>query len=482
MRRSAARLAISIACVLAASASAAPPPEGTCPTLSGDAQEGTGGGDVAPFVLQEGMRIALGNLLAMRQLFPPEVWAHREAFFFEGMRMEVGPCHRRYPVPPFYSQATLAHWEAARLDDDGNLEGYVAGLPFPPDRLDPDAPDAGLRWAWNLEHRYRGAGPTGSFRLTDMPSRIGAVETYEGSFFLLRTQHRADLADLSYEVPEGAKNLWVAGGRFDEPFHARHLAWRQLRPQKAAEKFKVSDRTWVYVPDMRKPRRAATGWVDGLFTPRYSASQQFQAGGGVPFMVGDQVDAINPTAGVSAAASENIRRGFVGLVIRPNAYHWTYRGERDVLAPLNASRTGYPLNEERNFGPSGLSLASDRWDLRRAVVIDGVLKRPNENVAGVTLYLDHQTQQPLYYISRRKNGLILDVGILAHRYSGDLGHYPEWPAGGKAHVFDPVAESFYTAAEGGTGWRRESYDIRSLPHEPDERGRMTSVSELTRGR
>jgi hypothetical protein len=299
---------------------------------------------------------------------------------------------------------------------------------------------------------------------------------------MLRTQHRADLADLSYQVPEGAKNLWVAGGRFDEPFHARHLAWRQLRPEKAAEKFKESDRTWVYVPDMRKPRRAATSWVDGLFTPRYSASQQFQAGGGVPFMVGDQVDAINPTAGVSAAASENIRRGFVGLVIRPNAYHWTYRGERDVLAPLNASRTGYPLNEERNFGPSGLSLASDRWDLRRAVVIDGVLKRPNENVAGVTLYLDHQTQQPLYYISRRKNGLILDVGILAHRYSGDLGHYPEWPAGGKAHVFDPVAESFYTAAEGGTGWRRESYDIRSLPHEPDERGRMTSVSELTRGR
>jgi hypothetical protein len=216
--------------------------------------------------------------------------------------------------------------------------------------------------------------------------------------------------------------------------------------------------------------------------PRYSASNQIAAGGGMPFGMGEQVGAINPTAGISAGASENIRRGFVGLVHRPNAYVWTYRGERDVLAPLNGTRSGYPTEKERNFGPSGLSVASDRWDLRRAVVLDGVLRRGEEAVAGVTLYVDWQTRQPLYYVSRRKNGLILDIGILVHRFSGDVPAYPAWPSGGPALVFDPVAASFYTVAEGGTGWRRESYDVQSIPVDSAERHRMTSVAELTQGR
>lgn len=473
-------LGLGAALAAAAPASAAPPAEGECPVLSGTAPAGAAE-DAAGFALREGMVLGIQDVLALQELLPPEVWSHREAFFFEGMRMEIGPCHRRYPVPVFYGEATLAHWESVRLDDDGNLRGYVAGLPFPTDRIDPAAPDAGARWAWNLEHRYRGAGPAGSFRLTDMPTRIGSVETYEGSFFQVLTRHRADLAAGGYRVPEAGETMWVAGGRFDEPFHARHLAWRQLRPEKTQSRYQEADRTWVYVPDMRKPRRAATAWTDGLYTPRYSSSQQIAAGGGVPFARGESIESIHPTAGISAAATENIRRGFVGLALRPNAYRWSYAGERDVLAPLNGTRSGYPDEEGRNFGPSGLSPADDRWDVRRAVVLDGALKRPEENVAQVTLYVDYQTQQPLYYISRREDGLLVDVGILVHRWSGDLPAYPIWPTGARALVFDPVAATFYAATEGGTGWRRESYDVLSIPQSEEERRRMTSVAELERG-
>lgn len=473
-------MAVGMALALAPPAGAAPPAEGECPVLAGAPTPG-GEEDTGGRALREGMVLGIQDLLALQDLLPPEVWSHREAFFFEGMRMEVGPCHRRYPVPAFYSEATLAHWESVRLDDDGNLRGYVAGLPFPTDRIDPAAPDAGTRWAWNLEHRYRGAGPGGSFRLTDMPSRIGSVETYTGSFFMLQTRHRADLAASGYAVPEAAETMWVAGGRFDEPFHARHLAWRQLRPVKTQSDYKESDRTWVYVPDMRKPRRAATAWVDGLYTPRYSSSQQIAAGGGVPYAQGENIQSIQPTAGISAAATENIRRGFVGLALRPNAYRWTLMGERDVLALLNGARSGYPEDPSRNFGPSGLSPADDRWEVRRAVVLNGALKRPEENVAQVTLYVDYQTQQPLYYISRRANGLLVDVGILVHRWSGDLPAYPAWPTGTRALVFEPVAAAFYAATEGGTGWRRESYDVLSVPQSESERRRMTSVAELERG-
>lgn len=456
------------------------PPEGSCQTI-GNLLEGASIEDAGAARVAEGTVLTPESLLALRSLFPPELWAQRKIFFFPGMRLEVGPCHRRYPVPGFFSRTTAEYGQRARLDEDGNLVDYVAGVPFPPESIDPGAEDAGTKWAWNLTFRYRGAGYTGSFRLVDLPSRIGVPETYLGSFFLIQTGHRADLVQSGFSVPEANQNLFVAGGRFEEPFNARHLAWRQMRPDKALRSYKESDRTWVYVPDMRKVRRAATAWVDGMYTPRYRVAGTTAGGGSLPYQQGGQVIGIQPTSSWSAAATENLRRGFVGLVLRPNAYVWKLRGTRDVLAPLNSTRLGYPIDSNRNFGPSGLSMADDRWDLRRAVIIEGISRVQDEDVSRITLYVDYQTRQPLYYISRNREGLLSDVGILVHRFSGDDPEYPEWPGGGKALVFDPVAASFFAASDGRSGWRRESYDVRSVPTSESEIERMTSVAELDRG-
>ena len=148
-------------------------------------------------------------------LLPAEVWRNREVFFHDGMRMEVGPCHRRYPVGEAYLQATQRFAPQSKLDDEGNLEGNVAGLPFPPDGIDPKAEDAGIRWAWNVERRYRGAGYAGKFRLVDMPTRaFGGIQTYEGNWFMLLTRHRADLAASDYALPIASDQDWIAGGSF----------------------------------------------------------------------------------------------------------------------------------------------------------------------------------------------------------------------------------------------------------------------------
>ncbi len=475
-----------LAMLFAASPSAAaPPPEGSCPrsgTLAGAVVEDGGGA-----ILEEGAQIGLGDLPKLRQLIPEEVWQHRTVFFHEGMLLQIGPCHRRYAFPQFFTRATEAHAAGVTLDEEGNLSGYRAGLPFPPEKIDPAAPDAGARWAWDLALRYRGAGPIGSFRITDLPSRIGSPEIYSGSFFWLQTAGRADLlheGDPSSGSLLG-RALWVAGGRFDEPTNARELAWRQIRPDSTLASFEKSDDTFVYVPSMRKPRRAATSWVDGLYTPRFRVSGTDASGGAVPYgstQYGPEA-AVHPTAGLSIAASENLRRGFEGLAIRPNAYRWTLAAERDVLAPLNSANPGYPENPDRNFGESGLSVASDRWDVRHAAVIEGVAKRNDEgDAARLTIYVDWQTQQPLYWITRKRSGLILEVGILVHRYSGDVAQYPEWPGGGLSLVFDPVAASFFSVSEGRSGWRRESYDVRSVPVDDAEIKRMTSTDALLRGR
>jgi hypothetical protein len=482
-RRRAARTSAALAALLlAVPAWAGLPAENECPVLSG--LPGAGPAEDAISVkLREGMLLHFADVLLLGSLLPPEVWRNRDIFFHDGMRMEIGPCHRRYAPADFYRDASSRYAGRPRLDAEGNLLDYTAGLPFPPEQIDPKARDAGLRWAWNFERRYRGAGHVGSFRIVDMPSRMGGIQTYEGSWFLLQTAHRADLADTGYRLQVADDSAWVAGGFFEEPQPARHLAWRQIRPLDVALHYARPDDTFVYVPTMRKVRRAASSWVDGLYMPRYRVSGDF-GGGGVP-MGGDGFapgGAINPTSGESIAVTENLRRGFTGLSLRPNAYEWRVQGEREVLAPINITRGGYPQDRERNFGASGLSVGNDRWDVRYAVILQGMLKERGREYDQLTLWIDYQTQQPLYLMTRRRTGQQLqEVGILLSRYSGDLTRYPAWPGGAPARVFDPVAAVFYDTAEGGSGWRRESYDLLSIPPEESELRRLTSPGFLDRG-
>lgn len=476
-------LALAVALALATAAgpaTAAPlPEEGACPAITGASTAGSD--DASAIPLREGTAVGMGDLLLIRELLPPEIWKYRDVFFYEGMRLEIGPCFRRYPAGKWYDDATAANAGKARVDGKGNLHGHVAGQPFPAATIAAGDPQAGVKWAWNLELRYRGAGPVGSFRIFDLPDRLGSPETYEGSFFLIATHNRADLPGSKYRTPEAKSKLWVAGGRFEEPFNARHLAWRQLRSLDALDDYGEPDDTFVYVPTMRKARRGATAWVDGLYTPRYLVSGD-SGGGGVPFGSNQYGPAasIQPTAGISIAASENLRRGFVGLALRPNAYEWRLLEERPVLAPINATEIGYPEVPERNYGPSALSFGTDTWDVRQAVVIEGRARKVVDDLGYLRLWIDAQTGQPLYVVSERPNRLGLDVGQLVHKWSGDDAKYPAWPGGGAANVFDPVAASFFDVASGRAGWRRESYDLRSVPVDPGKLRELTNSGSLDR--
>ena len=270
---------------LAAPASAVPPDEGDCPTISGGETES--GEDAAPLLLKPGMRVDHQGILALQSLMPAEVWRHRDVFFFEGMLMEIGPCHRRYPVPDFYRKATEELSDQVSVDRKGNLKGYVAGVPFPPEQIDLEDSDAATKWAWNLEKRFRGAGPRGRFRINHFPSRMGATLRFEGDFFLFQVAGRADLKDTDYRVPGHDKMIWAGGGLFTKPFDARELAWRQFRSPKSEDKWTAADDIFAYLPALRKVRRAATPWVEGAYMPRFTVAGQPQGSGGIAIGGGD---------------------------------------------------------------------------------------------------------------------------------------------------------------------------------------------------
>ncbi|MBM4383137.1 MAG: DUF1329 domain-containing protein [Deltaproteobacteria bacterium] len=218
------------------------PPEGRCPGARAAGASAEVDATHAP--LRSGDVIEHAALLRVRDLLPPEIWRHRDAFFFDGMRLTIGACHRRYAASAAFEEATRANAGNARLDADANLPAHAAGLPFPPASIDAGAPDAGARWEWNLERRYRGAGPRGSFRLLDLAdARALASRTtaqlFSGEFFFAQTARRADLANGRDRAGRNAD--WVAGGAFREPGDARDLAWRQYRARESATDSRRAD-------------------------------------------------------------------------------------------------------------------------------------------------------------------------------------------------------------------------------------------------
>jgi uncharacterized protein DUF1329 len=426
--------------------------------------------DVVPPAFHPGETLEIKSIARLQGWLPDEVWDRREQFFFEGMQLEIGPCYRRFPQAAYFDAATAANGGKVSLDGDGNLAGFAgAGLPFPLDALDDAAPDAAARLAWDYRYRYQASGFRGDFRIAAITKRGRDVEPFTGSFFFL------PLLGVPGGTSGDGKELFAAGGSFHSPEVARGLAWRQYQLTEAESDWKASDDVFVYLPDERKVRRAPPQNAEGVYVPSFTRARSV-GNIGMSLPDGQISDVGNP----AIAATEPLRKGFVGLVIRPNAYTWTIAGARDVLAPANVRASGFPPDPNRNFGPSGLSLASDRWDVRRAVEIVGVRKIADGVVARVSLWIDALTLQPLYWISRQSNGAVYEVGIFAHRFSADDARTARWQGNGDGFgVMLPVAQSFTVAGEGG-GWRRESFLLASEPPRSEEAKDFLSVQGLQR--
>lgn len=420
----------------------------------------------------------------LKNFLPEFLWPYRDRFFYDGMRLEIGPCFRDYGPPAFYGDATEKFRGQARLDDDGGLVDYTAGQPFAAADLDPEDPKAGDKWLWNVEFRYQAAGFRGPFRMTDLVGRTGRAEPFEGEMFKLQMAHRADRAEDDYVAPGARKKHFVAGGIFFKPFDARENSWRQFRDLKHEVEPKRSDDLHAYLPQWRRVRRISASQVEGLYMPSFSVgvvpNQQLIVGGSGG---GGSAAAAGGVSGVGGTV-QNKRSGYEGLVFRPLLYDSQVLGLHDVLAPINTQEAGYPENPDRQFGPWGLSFASDRWDLRRALVLEMRAKEPTGDLnARQVVYVDLQTQQPMYMATFDGKEELTNIGMYAGRWSEDREGYPAWPDDETRpiRVIDSVGAAFANLAESGS-WRRESWENVGTP--PDDRTvkRMSSVSQLTKGR
>ncbi len=461
---------------------ALPPPGGSCNPPGGLAGW-PAGEDAAGVPFQMGDSFQLSRLETLRNFLPPELWAYRERFFHEGMRLEIGACFADYGPPDFYRTASETFHDRSHLLPNGGIENYTAGQPFPMLEFTAEDPAAGAKWAWNVALRYQGAGFWAPFRTIDMVGRNGTGEPFIGEMWKAQLSFRSDLAEEGYTSPDSQGNFWVSGGSLSEPFDARFHAWRQYRDASSLKNPERSDDLHAYLPNYRRVRRVSGADVEGVYMPSFSvgvvqASTIAGIGGGL-----NGGAAGGAAAGGAASSITTKRSGFEVLETRPLLYDYRYVGTKDVLTPINASRPSYPEVKDRDFGPWGLSFATDRWDLRRAVVIEGRAKgqKGGTQVARFVLYLDAQTANPLYYISFDSRDERIDVGMFVGRWSEGRSDYRPWPDDPKraVRVIDSVGESFANIAEDG-GWRRESWSIVSTPPDAKTLKRALSVNNLSK--
>ena len=410
------------------------------------------------FPFEEGEHVLFEHVRELRPFLPPQIWAHRSLFFYEGMDLEIGPPHRDYSPAPVYLEATRRFRGRARVGPGGELLDYVAGQPFPVDEVDCDAdPQAGAKLIWDFVYRWQGFGVESHFRYVYLDRGEVLPLRYGGTTFGWLLKHRPEpryLAQGGDVFPKEIRAV-VVGFEVEEPDSARGtrtLTYRYEDSFAPPPRFRPED-TWIYMRDLRRIRKI-------------SETQRSIAVAGTDFSFDDLFS-------------------FSGL---PWQYEWRCVGERDVLAPMNTRRLGYPYVDLTDFGPSGLSLAHDRYELRRAIVLEMRPRDPSHPYQRKEIWLDRQTLQPLYSFAYDRTGALWKIIQHLHRWSEDelvgiapRNWYPAWesvPQPRDLRVIVDVIANVQT----GTGNRIEFWDAHGTPPPVGRLRRMIDVRRLRRGR
>jgi hypothetical protein len=415
----------------------------------------------ADFPFDEGDRVGLAETKKLEPWLPVPFWNHRDLYFYDGMSMEIGPTQRDYGPPEVYRRATEANRGRARIGPDGSLLGYRGGQPFPMDAVECSDPQAGTKIIWNFTHRWQGFGANATFRYTYWDRGEQLPLNYQGTTQAYFLKHRPEpqFAAEGGDVFPAERRLAVIGFQVEKPKEAegtRTLTYRyadSMGPRATAQ----PEETWIYNRDIRRIRKI-------------SQTQRSAAVAGTDFSFDDLFS-------------------FSGL---PAQYTWRCLEERWVLAPMNTRRLGFPYVEpsesDGSFGPSGFSYADDRWELRRAVVIEMRPKDEMHPYLKKEIWLDRQTLAPLYSFAYDRTGALWKIILHNHRWSEDdlqgvaaREWYPAWEGVPRPRDLRVVSESIANV-QTGTGNRLDFWDSHGTMPKRGELRRFVDIQRLRRGR
>ncbi len=421
------------------------------PALAQDAVEDAG--IVGP-TFKQGDVISLDKIEALRPYLPPEFWNNRDFFFYEGMKLEIGPFYRDYSPAAEYIAATERFRGQARIGPDESLENYTAGLPFPMDSIDCKGdPKAGDKIIWNHDYQWNGDGASTKFFYSYWDRGEQLPLYYEGTSKRIALSNRVEKEYLDKndgDIFRGEKRKVAFGVEVSAPFDARGIMLMTYR-YKSTDQPRVdakNDDTWVYVPTLRRVRRIST-------------AQRTDAISGTDFTFDDL-------------------GSFAGIVTQ---YTWECLGEMDIIAPMNAKAMGYPYEKDHNFGPYGLSYADDRWELRKAIKVRFVPKNADHPYHHKDIYIDKETLVALYSFAYDQKEELWKIIWHNHRWSeDDPDYYKPWDGIAAPRDMRIVSDTIANV-QTGTGNRIEFWDVNGTPFNSKGKiRRYIDVGRLTKGR
>ena len=314
------------------------------------------------------------------------------------------------------------------LDDDGGLRDYAAGLPFAPSRIAPGAPDAGLQWFWNVQQRYQAA------RLPRALPRDGPRRPDRARRALHRRDVQAD--PLAPRRParrrttsrraRGATCGWRAGCSSSRSRPRVRLAPVPERREPVSAR--RSDDLHAYLPQWRRVRRIERqprrGPLHAELLRRRGAEPELPVGGGAGD-AGGRGGRRRPSAATAARSRPSAAATRASSSARTSTRR-RWSGSTTCSRRSTSRAPVWPAAPDRDFGPWGLSFASDRWDFRRALVIEATQREATDASENATqlIYVDLQTLQPLFIATFDVKGEMTNVGLFAGRWSEDRERLP----------------------------------------------------------
>ncbi|WP_306606383.1 DUF1329 domain-containing protein [Azonexus sp.] len=309
--------------------------------------------------LTAGSVINKGNVEQFKEVLGAGVYRLIKDGLFE---MKVGAT-TQFAINKAYVDATKANLNKTKLGDKpGELNGYVAGRPFP-EEPDVKDPRAGEKLAWNYKYGVNwGDGAIISpfyWKYRNMQS--GQVEkTIKYDFHFLNFMHRTKDAPIPEIKPNPSGIFRAIYVKAHEP---QDLKNTQLLIQRFEDDNKLDD-AYLYLGFQRRVRRLAQGQVTDSFL-------------GSDLMIED----------------------FEGYNGRVSDMKWTFKGTRNVMLPLwnhNELKLASDMPAEADgfkyvdFGGQGKCFHEGTWQLRKVYVLEAAPVNPNHPVSKRVFYMDAQ--------------------------------------------------------------------------------------------
>lgn len=302
--------------------------------------------------LAPGTTISHTSWEAAQEYLPPEILERVKAGEFSFAVQETTDL----PVSEAYIQATKQYAAQVQIGADGELEGYVAGLPFPV--LDPSDPQAGLKAAWNVRHRDFGNTMQvwNTFHL--LPESGSAVREIENYYVVAYGMHRPQADGVNPNKWEADGILYKEFYHILSPFDLKNSMSLKLRYMRD----RSNDDNWAYSPASRKIRKIILKQDEASYDSGF------------------------------------LNEDFLGYWGYIRACHWKLLGERRLLAPVGAKVA------TTTFGGRGNWYPVDPWELRDMLIVECQPTADGHLYSKRVLYVDKQMFTPIYVLFYDEGG------------------------------------------------------------------------------